>query len=488
MLAYPKTDARVLLVVGLGVLAAVLAAIALAGGTPVRMVGVAVLIASPVLVYLALEHPILFPYGLYIALMPYDVLLTIHANSSLTKALGAAAGIICLFYCLRARYVAPVRQPLIVLLLLLLWMSLSALWSVSWDATMLWLPSYYALALLYGALSLTPLSLKDFNVTLGIVAVSFVVAAIFGIHTFYHDPAFRPMTYAQQQRLSLKLGDTQIDQNHFANAFLFPIAILITTLIRTNWLTLKMLCAGGIGLMVTAMFMSGSREATLALLVMVGYFFWRGRNRVQLLAMTGICAFGALPFSTAIVARFSGLFVHQQYGEPRAEIWSVGFAAMKHYWMLGSGVGTFPQVYNRFYLAVAQFRPDGWERPAHDLIIHYTVELGIVGMALVAWFFIANFTMLRGIGRDHPLHDYRVMIEAAMIGIVIVSLFIDLFTYKYAWLVFASASQVTYLGSTMRRRSRGPSPERAAEAEGRAYGVRKITSKSFGVRLDANAP
>lgn len=131
MLAYPKTDARVLLVVGLGVLAAVLAAIALAGGTPVRMVGVAVLIASPVLVYLALEHPILFPYGLYIALMPYDVLLTIHANSSLTKALGAAAGIICLFYCLRARYVAPVRQPLIVLLLLLLWMSLSALWSVS---------------------------------------------------------------------------------------------------------------------------------------------------------------------------------------------------------------------------------------------------------------------------------------------------------------------------------------------------------------------
>ena len=128
--------------------------------------------------------------------------------------------------------------------------------------------------------------------------------------------------------------------------------------------------------MVTAMFMSGSREATLALFVMIAYFFWRGRNRVQLLAMTAICAFGSLPFSNAISARFAGLLQHQQYGEPRAEIWSVGLTAMKHYWFIGSGVGTFPQVYNRFYLAVAQLHPDGWERPAHDLIIHYVVELG----------------------------------------------------------------------------------------------------------------
>jgi len=217
--------------------------------------------------------------------------------------------------------------------------------------------------------------------------------------------------------------------------------------------------------MITAIFMSGSREATLALLAIVAYFFWRGRDRTQLLALTGICAFASLPFSNAIFTRFAGLFVHQQYGEPRAEIWSVGLAAMRHYWIFGSGVGTFPQVYNRFYLAVAQFRPDGWERPAHDLIIHYVVELGIVGMLLVAWFFVANFTMLRGIGPDHPLHDHRVMIEAALVGIVIVSLFIDLFSYKYAWLVFASAAQVAYLGTTMLRRAPEPSPAPAARPD-----------------------
>ena len=85
-------------------------------------------------------------------------------------------------------------------------------------------------------------------------------------------------------------------------------------------------------------------------------------------------------------------------------------------------------------------------------------------MALIVWFFIANFTMLRDIDRDHPLHDYRVMVEAALVGIIVVSLFIDLFSYKYAWLVFASAAQVAYLGTTVRRRWRTPVTAQTAEA------------------------
>ena len=454
MLAYPRTDRRGTIVIVAGILVAVLGALALAGGTPMRMIAVTGLILTPIIAYLALEHPIVFPYGLYVLLMPYDVLLVVHSNSSLTKVIGEAAGLVCLFYCLRVRFIAPVRQPLVALALLLLWMSLSTLWSVNPEETLQWLKSYFGLALLYCAISLTPAPLRDFRFVMGLVGVSFSIAAIFGIHTFYHDPTFRSLANIDQQRLSLKLGDTEIDQNHFANAFLFPIAILVASLLRARWLALKALCAIGIGLMVTAILMSGSREAFLALCIMFVYFLWRGRERIQLLAVAGVCALAAAPFATVILGRFGTFF--QAKEEARQWIWAVGKAAIKHYWLTGSGLGTFTDVYDRFYLAVAQAHPDGWSRPPHDLILHYSVELGFVGMGLIVWFLVANFTTLRGIGRDHPFYDYRVMAEAGLIGIVTVSMFIDLFTYKYAWLVFASVAQVAYLATTMQRAQAAP--------------------------------
>jgi hypothetical protein len=278
-----------------------------------------------------------------------------------------------------------------------------------------------------------------------------------------------------QHRVSLKLGDTEIDQNHFANAFLFPIAILIASLLRTHWLALKAACAVGIGLMVTAILMSGSREAFLGLCVMFAYFLWRGRERVQLLVLSAVCALAAAPFASVIVGRFGVFFEAKE--EARAWIWAVGMVAIQRYWGTGSGLGTFSDVYDRLYLAVAQAHPDGWSRPPHDLILHYSVELGVVGMALIVWFVVANFTMLRGIGRDHPFYDYRVMIEAGLVGIVTVSMFIDLFTYKYAWLVFASAAQVAYLANTMRRVQAAPVARPAATPLGPdARSVRRVPS------------
>lgn len=444
-----QVDRQRTIIIVAAIVITALAAVALAGGTPMRIAAVIAIILAPLAAYLALEHPIIFPYGLYILLMPYDVLLVVHGNGTLTKALGEATGLLCFFYCLRARYIAPIRQPLIVLMLLLIWMSVTALWAVDSSDTLQWLPTYFGLALLYAALSLTPVSVKDFRIAMGIVAVSFIVAAVFGIHTFYHDPALRETSDIQLQRVSLKLGSSEIDQNHFANAFLFPIAILIATLLRTRWLTLKAACALGIGLMVTAILMSGSREAVLAVVIMIAYFLWRGRERMQLLLFTAICAIATAPFTALMAGRFARIFSHTEEG--RAAIWSVGAAAVKHYWLFGSGLGTFPDVYDRFYLAVAQLKPDGWTRPPHDLILHYSVELGIIGMALIVWFWASHFFMLRGIERDHPLYDDRVMVEAGLIGIVVVSFFIDLFTYKYAWLALASVAQVAYLGTTMRR-------------------------------------
>jgi O-antigen ligase len=93
-----------------------------------------------------------------------------------------------------------------------------------------------------------------------------------------------------------------------------------------------------------------------------------------------------------------------------------------------------------FYLGVHQPYPFGWDSPAHNLVMHYLIELGAVGLVLIAGFFVAQFVSLRVIDASSDLYDYRIALEAALLAIAAVSLTIDLFTYKYAWLVFAAVA------------------------------------------------
>jgi hypothetical protein len=70
-------------------------------------------------------------------------------------------------------------------------------------------------------------------------------------------------------------------------------------------------------------------------------------------------------------------------------------------------------------------------------VLHYLVELGVVGVVLIAAFFVAQFRSLRDIDSTSEFYDYRVVMEASLVAILVVSMTIDLFQYKYAWVVFA---------------------------------------------------
>jgi O-antigen ligase len=152
-------------------------------------------------------------------------------------------------------------------------------------------------------------------------------------------------------------------------------------------------------------------------------------------AVTVLVAAGA---PTSVWQRFSTAL--QTGGSGRTSIWAVALEAAKHRLLQGYGIGNFPNAYDMFYLRVHQPYPFGWESPAHNLVMHYLVELGVVGLALIAGFFVAQFLSLRVISRSDDLYDYRVALEAAILAIAAVSLTIDLFTYKYAWLVFSVAA------------------------------------------------
>jgi O-antigen ligase len=156
---------------------------------------------------------------------------------------------------------------------------------------------------------------------------------------------------------------------------------------------------------------------------------------VKLAVGLGLLAAFAATVQTSVFLRFAS--AADTGGSGRTSIWAVALEAAKHRPLQGYGIGNFTQAYNIFYLMAHQPYPYGWDGPAHNLVMHYLIETGIIGLSLIFVFFYAQFRSLRVIENDGGFYDYRVVLEASLIAIVFVSMFIDLFQYKYPWLVFA---------------------------------------------------
>ncbi len=427
----------------------VCAAYFVSSGTPLKDAVVVAALLSPLIAYLALVRPLVFPYALYICLMPFDMLVDISSAGTLAKIVGIVTGLFLLYYCLRVRRIVTPKLNLRIIGFFVVWMTISLLWTVDPQSAAVPMGSFLGLALLYAALTLTPITLPDFKFILIAIVAAYVIASVAGMVYFHeHPPQVDPI---HNSRLVLQQGANHIDPNEYADALIFPITIVMMFALRSRWLTLKLAGFALVGVMVSGILLSASREAACAFVVVMAYFFWRSRYRVQL-AVAGCAVILALvPFSVELISRFSTAV--STGGAGRTSIWAVGLEAAKHYGLFGSGIGTFPIVFNRFYLATPQTHLYGWDAPPHNVLLRYLVELGVIGLGLVVWFIVVNFTMLRTIQRDHPLYDYRVMIEGGLIGICTTAFFIDSFHDKWTWLVFATAAQLVYIASTYKLRT-----------------------------------
>jgi O-antigen ligase len=417
-----------------------------AHGTAFKDTAIAILLLAPVGIYFSFVRPLVFPYGLYILLTPFDMFLEVSKAGTLTKLTGIVTGLLLLFYCLRTRRIVVPGTALRVLAAFVLWAAASVLWSINPAFSNVPLQTLLGLVILYAALALTPVSFTDFKFILGAIIIAFATVAILGIFSF-HELA--PSQGTAGQRLFLAFGSHYIDPNEYGDALVFPIAIVTMFTLRTRAVSLKLLGIFVLCMMGAALALSASREATLALLVVLFYYLWRSRYRLQLLGILGAMILAMLPSFPRITGRFQDAF--STGGAGRTSIWAVGIQAVKHFGIFGSGIGTFPEAYNRFYLSTPQTYLYGWSAPPHNVLLQYWVELGIVGLALIVWFVIASFVMLRVIPRDHPLYDYRIMVEAGLIGLCVTAIFIDSSNAKWAWMIFATAAQLAYLASTYRR-------------------------------------
>jgi O-antigen ligase len=195
----------------------------------------------------------------------------------------------------------------------------------------------------------------------------------------------------------------------------------------------------------------------IALAVMLLYIAWRTRYRFQILAIMTLAGVGSL-LQPTMWDRFADKGLGA--GSGRLYIWDAGRLALKAHWLGGAGLGAFPAAYNHELLAMYQPIFQGWSRPAHNAVLSAAVELGLLGALLLIFAWWRSWQDARG----------NTVIEAAIVGLAVAAMFLDVMLFKYIWLALSmavlvkNAAEPRFLRGMRRQPAPAAAPARVVRA------------------------
>lgn len=390
------------------------------------------LVGLPLLVYLSLLRPLIFPLSAYVLLVPFENLFTTNTGGTVTKLVAVVSAAAIIFWMIRNRRVVQPSRAVAAWCLLMVWMGLTVFWAIDPAAAVPHLITYAELILLLSVVSLMPVSAIDHKVLMTATVAGAALAALYGIHEYRSGAS----QFQHGGRLFLSLGgagETRVDPNAFAAALLFPIGIVLVGALSSGWSFKK---AGFIGLLLVMMggiYASGSRGGLVAAGVMVAYLLVRSRYKIQLIALSALALLASFLMPHSPWLRFASAI--SDGGSGRVSIWRVGWEAFKHHWLFGAGVGMFPKAYDQAFIGVYQVWYQSWTRAPHNTLLGAGVEFGVIGVALlvIAWY--AQWTAVRELGNAIST-DLRLMLESALVGLTVASMFLTMLPLKLLFLLF----------------------------------------------------
>jgi O-antigen ligase len=412
----------------LGLIAAY-AGVQLAGtktGTALALIAV----FGPVLLALSLFSPLVFPFGAYVMLTPFDAILVIGSASTLTKVLGGLSAGALVFFLLRTKRIADPDRSVGVWLLYTLWLTSSLFWAIDSKSSIDLLSTALFLFALYAIVSMVRIDLPALDTVNRFVMAGGTAAALYALYLYHTGAAIR------EERLWL-VTDNGMNWNpdHLSASLLLPLALAIMSAVfgRTFWT--RMLGLACTAIMLATLVLTGARGPELGLVVMVAYLLFREPHRAKLAWPVGIVlGIAALLSANTLASRWGSAL--SSGGAGRTDIWHVGWEAFKQNWLFGAGFNNFHLAYDRAMMSVFQPQYIGWDRASHNIIVGNGVELGIIGLAilLIGWW--TQFRALRGIASDDPRYRLRLLLEASVLGLFVSGLFADVMLTKYLWVAF----------------------------------------------------
>lgn len=200
---------------------------------------------------------------------------------------------------------------------------------------------------------------------------------------------------------------------------------------------------------------SGTRGAWVAVAIVVLFVILpqlRMRGRVALVAASLALVLLAyqVPGVSELLVERTGSAVSSG-GAGRADIWSVGATIYQSAPVLGVGFANFPIAYTDDVVRasnVSSYTLSG--AGPHNLVIGTLVELGPLGLTLLA-LFLGPLVIRRGWGPDGAV------VQAALASLVTMALFLDIFgNRKQVWLVIGIAAGLAFLARRVRSASQAP--------------------------------
>lgn len=403
------------------------------------LIETAAAIAAPICAWLAWARPLLFPYGLYAVLAPLDVLTQMSPREgTIARLAGLAAGAALLLYALRTRSLRAPPKAIVWLVLLCGWMALSTLWSVAPNPELETM-QLLQLAALYVIVAVFPTQKRDLLPLLVSIALGGVIAAGIGIYEFHSGGMHETTQLRDFHRVAITIGKDTLDPNLYADGLLLPFSIALLWFARARTVWLRAASLGTMGLLLVAVMLAGSRDAAIgaaisAIVVLTLTRSWR-RAALPLAILVGaVLIFFPNVIQRAIVDEGNG-------GSGRTSIWRVGLTAFGQHPLAGTGAGSYATDYDRWYLRIFERIDPGWGMASHNILLHYGVELGIIGLAFVVAWCVAQWMLARSLPVSGLLGDVRTICLASFVAFAFVAFFIDIFDVKFVWLAFALVVQ-----------------------------------------------
>jgi O-antigen ligase len=404
-------------------------------GSHTGMVLAVCLFVAPIALYFTIKRPWLFPVSLYALMVPSDSYLNFTqftGGSSLTKVCAILAVMAMMFFIVRTKRILNPGISVLVWAGYVLWSSLTLLWAYHVeDTTMTLWGTLLQLFSFYVILVISPIDEKDFKIVLNSFIVGAMFASCFGATVF----GIGGSKIVNEGRLKAHFDpENKLVSDLFSASFVFPVALLTMHALRTKWGLQKLGYIFVWAILLVGQLVVGSRGGILADVMAAAYFFFKGRYRSQLLFLAGLGLIVSAAFPTSTWGRF--LKPDPSGGSGRVEIWKVGLAELKNYFIQGAGFANFETVYNKYFLTVWNQYYEHWGRAPHNILLQAAVELGVVGLALLLLGYWTSFKAMDHIPKGHKLYDFRIAMEAGVFGTFISAIFVGIMLSKFTWWMF----------------------------------------------------
>ncbi|HEX4012532.1 MAG TPA: O-antigen ligase family protein [Candidatus Cybelea sp.] len=397
--------------------------------SPLVALPAAVIVAAlPALAFALAGRPLAALLGLYIVLVPIDDALLVGGGFTVTKMVGFAIAIFAGATMLRRGMRVRVPYAVFGWLALIALMALSLTWSIDPEMStgnLATIVSEFALLLILVAV---PMKEAELRTVVWATILSGAAVGIIAMALARHELSTQA---GQVGRLYLSFGTATVDPNRFGAALLLPIAMTVGTMGQTKrWTRAALLVP--LGLALGAVYLSASRGTLVAIGAMAAVAILYSRRRVLLGSILAVVAALVYVVPSELSSRLNEGTGSTLTG--RTDIWRVAVAAFPQHWLLGSGVGTFIAAYNRAFFLTYQPQFLDWDRDPHNLIMSTAVELGAAGIVLLAGALILQYRSVRLI--PPPFAWLRPVFAAALIGLIVAAMFVDVLATKFAWLLF----------------------------------------------------